>query len=125
YRVTRLGYDTALDLQTYDFAGPSKERIRYAANWLAKHGYRIVEAHELPGSGEALAALSARWRDTRTVKRREMAFMNRPFPTEPDPLMRRFVLVSPEGVAIALLYFDPVFEDGEIVGYVAVFKRRL
>src|SRR5690606_6205567 len=84
YRVTRLGYDTALDLQTYDFAGPSKERIRYAANWLAKHGYRIVEAHELPGSGEALAALSARWRDTRTVKRREMAFMNRPFPTEPD-----------------------------------------
>ena len=61
----------------------------------------------------------------RTVKRREMAYMNRPFPVEPDPLTRRFVLVSPQGWPVALLFFDPVFEEGETVGYAAVFKRRL
>lgn len=125
YRIARFGFDTALDLDSYDFSGPRKERIRHAGHWLRKRGYRIIEEHDLPDPAATLAALSARWRDTRAVKRREMAFMNRPFPDEADPLMRRFVLVSPEGEAVALLYFDPMFEDGRTIGHVAVFKRRL
>ena len=125
YRIARLGFDTALDLASYDFSGREKERIRHAAHWLQRHGYSIVEPDELPDPHGALAALSARWRDTRPVHRREMTFMNRPFSTAPDPLTRRFVLVSPQGEAVALIWFDPVFEEGEVTGYVAVFKRRL
>lgn len=125
YRVARIGFDTALDLEHYDFAGPKKEKARYASHWLRRNGYRIVEEHELAGAADAVAALSAQWRCSRIVHRREMAFMNRPFPTGPDPLMRRFLLLSPEGAPVSLLYFDPVFSDGAVVGYVAVFKRRL
>lgn len=124
YRIARIGFDTALDLAAYDFSGPKKEKVRYAQNWLARNGYAIVEEQELEGAHDAALALSAQWRCTRVVKRREMAFMNRPFPTKPDPLMRRFLLLSPEGSVVALLYFDPLFEDGAVVGYVAVFKRR-
>lgn len=124
YRVARMGFDTALDLDAYDFTGPKKEKARYAQSWLARHGYRIAEEHELDDAGEAAAALSVQWRCARIVHRREMAFMNRPFPAGPDPLTRRFLLLSPEGRTVSLLYFDPLFEDGVTVGYVAVFKRR-
>ncbi|MBX9450937.1 MAG: DUF2156 domain-containing protein [Mesorhizobium sp.] len=125
YRVARIGFDTALDLDWYDFSGPKKEKARYAAHWLRRNGYSIVEEHELPGAADAVAALSAQWRCSRIVHRREMAFMNRPFPTTPDPLMRRFLLLAPDGAPVSLLYFDPVFSDGKLIGYVAVFKRRL
>jgi lysylphosphatidylglycerol synthetase-like protein (DUF2156 family) len=112
-------------LDWYDFSGHKKEKARYASHWLRRNGYRIVEEPELPGAAEAAGALSAQWRCSRIVHRREMAFMNRPFPTTPDPLMRRFLLLSPEGAPVSLLYFDPVFSDGKVIGYVAVFKRRL
>ena len=125
YKIAGMGYDTALDLGGYDFSGKRMERIRHAAHWLARHGYSIVEVDDLPDPETAVATLSKEWRGSRPVKRREMAFMNRPLSLEPDPLMRRFVLVSPQGDAVALVWFDPVFSGGEAIGYVATFKRRL
>lgn len=125
YKVARMGFDTALDLDGYDFSGKRMERIRHAAHWLARNGYSIVEVDDLPDPEAAVAQLSKAWRDSRPVKRREMAFMNRPLSLEPDPLMRRFMLVSPQGDAVALVWFDPVLSGGEAIGYVATFKRRL
>lgn len=125
YKVARLGFDTALDLARYDFSGKRMERIRHASHWLSRHGYGIVEVDDLPDTEAGLAKLSKAWRDSRPVNRREMAFLNRPLAFEPDPLMRRFVLVSPQGDAVALVWFDPVFSGGQAIGYVAAFKRRL
>jgi lysylphosphatidylglycerol synthetase-like protein (DUF2156 family) len=39
--------------------------------------------------------------------------------------MRRFVLFDPEGQAVALLDFDPLYEAGEPIGYTTFFKRKL
>ncbi len=124
YRITKIGFDTALDLDAYDYSGPKKEKHRYAERWVEKRGFRILEATEGEGADEGVAALSERWRGSRIVKRREMAFMNRPLPTQADPLMRRFLLVAPDGAVDSLLYFDPMFRNGETIGYAAVFKRR-
>lgn len=123
YRIAMMGFDTALDLPAYDYSGPKKEKHRYSERWVEKRGFRIVEAQGT-GRDEAALALSRKWRGGRIVKRREMAFMNRPFPVEIDPLMRRFQLISPDGEIDSLLYFDPMFRDGETIGYAAVFKRR-
>jgi lysylphosphatidylglycerol synthetase-like protein (DUF2156 family) len=123
YRIATIGFDTALDLPGYDYSGPKKEKHRYSERWVEKRGFRIVEAHGT-GKDEAALELSRRWRGGRIVKKREMAFMNRPFPVEIDPLMRRFQLVSPDGAIDSLLYFDPIFRGGATIGYAAVFKRR-
>lgn len=124
YRVARMGIDTALDLQNYDFSGKRKETVRYSERWLDKNGYAIVEEKDFPDAEAAVAALSTAWRASRIVKRREMAFLNRPFPTGPDPWSRRFLLRDPQGAVVALLYFDPLFRHGEVIGYLTAFKRK-
>lgn len=125
YRIAHMGVDTVLDLATYDFSGKRKETVRYSERWLEKHGYRMVEEHELEDAAAAVEELSRRWRASRIVRRREMAFLNRPFPTAPDPAQRRFLLVDPQGDVVSLLYFDPIHRDGAIVGYLTAFKRKL
>lgn len=121
YRIARMGIDTALDLESFDFSGKRKETVRYSERWLEKNGYAILEEGDSADAGP----LSAAWRASRIVKRREMAFLNRPFPEAADPLMRRFFLRHPDGRIVALLYFDPLFRDGQVVGYLTAFKRKL
>lgn len=125
YRVMRMGVDSVLDLATYDFSGRRKETVRYSERWLAKNGYRIGETAEFPEQAEAILALSREWREGRIVKRREMAFLNRPFPKREEPLTRRFVLLSPENRPVSLLFFDPISRGGEVTGYLTAFKRRV
>lgn len=69
--------------------------------------------------------LSDEWRAGRIVARREMAFLNRPFPILPGPGMRRFVLLDPDGKLTAVLDFDPISSDGKVTGYTTAFKRKL
>lgn len=123
YRIATIGFDTALDLPDYDYSGPKKEKHRYSERWVEKRGFRIIEAHGT-GRDDAAIDLSRKWRGGRIVKKREMAFMNRPFPVKIDPMMRRFQLISPDGEIDSLVYFDPIFRNGETIGYAAVLKRR-
>jgi lysylphosphatidylglycerol synthetase-like protein (DUF2156 family) len=125
FRVAMIGVDTALDLATYDFSGKRKETVRYSERWLEKKGYRIAEAGEVAGVEEMIADLSARWRASRIVKKREMAFLNRPLPEAGGAMMRRFLLIEPDGRIGCLVYFDPICRDGEIIGYLTAFKRKL
>jgi lysylphosphatidylglycerol synthetase-like protein (DUF2156 family) len=125
YRVAMMGIDSALDLQTYDFAGKRKETVRYSERWLDKKGYRIAEAEEVDGAEAMIRDLSERWRASRIVRKREMAFLNRPLPEAGGPMMRRFVLVEPDGRIGCLLYFDPICRGGDVIGYLTAFKRKL
>jgi lysylphosphatidylglycerol synthetase-like protein (DUF2156 family) len=125
YRIARMGIDTVLDLDSYDFNGGTKKKLRYATTWLDNNGYRVVEENELPDVAGAVAALSDEWRRTRIVSRREMAFINRPFPEGPDPPMRRFLLQDADGRLVALVYLDPLYRDGRPIGYMTAFKRKL
>ncbi len=69
--------------------------------------------------------ISTNWRNGRIVNRREMRFLNRPFEPELAPHMRRFLIIDPGGVPTAILDFDPIFRNGDVIGYTAAFKRKL
>ena len=121
--VNEMGVDTRLELEHYDFSGKEKERFRYAANWLIRRGYSITE---LPFNDEVIVkakALAERWRQTRSVKV-ETAFLNRPIEYCDQPDMRRFFLLNPDGEIAAYVFFDPLYKNGQITGYVTSFKRR-
>ncbi|PSJ57943.1 phosphatidylglycerol lysyltransferase domain-containing protein [Pseudaminobacter soli (ex Li et al. 2025)] len=124
YRINRAGIDTRLPLPAHDFSGTRNETVRYSERWLFKHGFSIVEDDGSVASHEHVKRLSDSWRAERVVKRWEMRFLNRPFRTSLGEAMRRFVLVDPEGRAVALLDFDPIFSGGEVVGYTTAFKRK-
>jgi phosphatidylglycerol lysyltransferase len=122
--VNEMGIDTVLDLPDYTFAGKEKEWLRYAANWTARREFRIVEAEFDVVTPEKVEEVSEAWRKTRTVKRKEVRFLNRPIVLKDEPDVRKFFLFSPENQLLAFIFLDPLYRDGKLVGYVTAFKRR-
>ena len=125
FYVNQMGVDTSLPLATYDFSGKAKEPFRYAANWLKRRNYRVEEGTFREVSVQSVAELSGNWRTTRTVKDREVGFLNRPLVLEDEPDVRKFFLIDSEERLQAFVFFDPLYRDGKVVGYSTVIKRRL
>jgi lysylphosphatidylglycerol synthetase-like protein (DUF2156 family) len=126
YFANEIGVDSVIDLPSYSFAGREKEWLRYAANWTHRKGYRIFEsdAEQDLINVDRVEAVSEAWRQTKTVKRKEIRFLNRPIVLEPEPDVRRFFLADANGQIQAFVFLDPLYRDGKIVGYVTSIKRR-
>lgn len=125
YRINHMGVDTYIPLATHTFAGKRNETVRYSERWLLNKNYLIVECDGTVTSPEQISSVSNDWRAGRIVSRREMCFLNRPFKTDLTPHMRRFVILDPDRMPIAILDFDPIFSAGTVVGYTAAFKRKI
>lgn len=124
YYVNEMGVDTTLYLKDYTFGGKTKERIRYAANWLNRRDYRIIEATYDELDPAEVKSVSDQWRSQRNVKKREMRFLNRPIRFEEEPGVRKFFLLDSEQKIMAFFYFDPLYRDGKVIGYATAIKRR-
>ena len=125
FRVNEMGVDTNIDLQTYNFTGKEKEWLRYADNWIRRRDYEVKECLHGEVSAEAIETVSEAWRGTRTVKRKEVRFLNRPIVVEvPEPEVRKFYFFAPDGRMLAFVYLDPVYYAEKVIGYVTSFKRR-
>ena len=125
YRINQIGLDTTVDLPRYDFKGKQKEWLRYAANWTNRRGFEIRECSFDEVSDREVESVSEAWRKTRTVKSKEVRFLNRPIVLRDEPDVRKFFLFDPDGKIVAFVFLDPLFQDGEIFGYVTSIKRRL
>lgn len=123
YWINQFGIDIRIDLPNYDFGGKEKERFRYAANWLLRRDFQIVELSFDDSIQQQTRELVESWRNTRTVKQ-ETAFINRPLVIDDEPDMRRFFLLDSAGQMQAFVFFDPLYRDGQVIGYVTSFKRR-
>jgi len=125
YRINQIGLDTTIHLPAYDFKGKHKEWLRYADNWTTRRGFEVRECTFDEISDTEVESVSEAWRKTRTVKRKEVRFLNRPIVLKDEPNVRKFFLFDPEGNIVAFVFLDPLFRDGSIVGYVTSIKRRL
>lgn len=124
YYVNEMGVDTTLFLPEYTFDGKHKEWLRYASNWTRKRGYQIIESDFVDGTSDEVEEVSEAWRKTRTVKRKEVRFLNRPIVLANEPDVRRFFLRAPNQQLLAFIFLDPIFQNGKTIGYVTSFKRR-
>ena len=124
FRINDMGVDTNLDLATYTFAGKKKEWLRYADNWIRNHDYSVKEASFDEVGREAVEAVSESWRQTRTIKSKEVRFINRPIVMQDEPGVRKWFLFDPNNKLVAFLFFDPIYKDGNCIGYVTCIKRR-
>lgn len=122
--VNEMGVDTRLDLSQYDFDGKKKEWLRYAANWIESHDYTIAELRSDEVSREQVEDVSAEWKKGKTVKKREVGFLNRPVVYEDEPDVRKFYLRDRNGRVEAYLFFDPLYREGKVIGYCTCIKRR-
>lgn len=124
YLINEFGVDTKLRLNDYSLAGKEKEWLRYAYNWVQRRDYQIHEAEFSNAEATEVEALSEAWRKTRTVKRKEVRFLNRPIVLDPEKDVRRFFLRNVKGEMEAFVFFDPLYFQGKVKGYVTTFKRR-
>jgi lysylphosphatidylglycerol synthetase-like protein (DUF2156 family) len=124
-RVYEMGTETRIALGDYDFAGPRKRNFRRALNRAACCSYTIVERSVTSLNREELQTVSDRWRQTRGVKDREMTFLTRPAVLDNEVDVRKFFTFDHEGRLLAFAFFDPIYNRGQVVGYLCSAKRRL
>lgn len=123
--VNEMGTETRIKLDGYNFDGPKKRNFRTALNRAARLGYTIAERPVHSLERKELQTVSERWRRTRGVKNREMTFLTRPAILDDEVDVRKFFAFDREGRVEAFAFFDPIYEGGDVVGYLSSAKRRL
>ncbi|MDZ5699024.1 DUF2156 domain-containing protein [Chelativorans sp. M5D2P16] len=125
FSVNELGLENWIDLDGYDFSGPRKRSFRTAENRLTRSGHRVAEMPLGVFDPARLEAISLGWRRTRTTKRRELSFLVRPVVLHDEPGVRKFFLLDRDDKPVAFAFFDPLYEEGRIVGYLSATRRWL
>jgi phosphatidylglycerol lysyltransferase len=120
FKVNGMGTDTRIELTNY------KRRIlRRAFKRVADNGYVIRECAAASIGIDEIKAVSERWRQTRTYKGREVGFLNRSILLGDEVDVRKFYAFDPGGNLVAFSFYDPIYQDGRVVGYSTSFKRRI
>lgn len=122
YRTAVFGTETDLDLQEWTASGTRKQNIRTALNRAHRESIEIIEATPEEIGVDLLKQVSDSWIKSKTVNTREITFLARPARLENEPDVRKF-FARKDGHTIAFAFFDPVYEQGSIIGYAANILR--
>ena len=123
--VNEFGCLTELDLASFSFAGPKRRSFRTAANRLAASGGEIREAPVGSLDPDRVRLISDAWRRTRVTKGHELRFLVRPAVLGDEPGVRKFFLFDAKGQPEAFAFFDPVYKNGAVTGYLSATRRWL
>ena len=120
--INEMGTETIVNVQEFTLKGSKKEFLRSQRNRALRDDVKVVELHSGEVSPEAMRAISEAWMKNKTVSNNELSFLARPAVYEDEPDVRRFFAVRND-VVIGFVFFDPMYKDGKIVGYLANFLR--
>jgi phosphatidylglycerol lysyltransferase len=118
YYATQFGVEINVDLREWDLKGKKKQILRTSVNHAQKEGVVIEERV----SNDGCRALTDEWLKTRTVKDREIVFLIRPMDMEYQEGTRKFFAYL-HGELIGFIFFDPIYTDNKITGYVPNISR--
>ena len=121
--INELGCETLVDLTTFSFAGPHRRNFRTAVNRFFASGYVAREEPLASLNAARLRSISESWRRTRTTKCHELRFLVRPVVLADELGVRKFFILDRDGDPKAFAFFDPVYEGGEIAGYLSSTRR--
>ncbi|WAC17885.1 phosphatidylglycerol lysyltransferase domain-containing protein [Luteolibacter sp. SL250] len=125
YKINCLGPEPELPIQTYNTQGNWKEldMIKRARNEAKREGIVIREDRLEDIDPAKLEAVSAKWMGNKILNDREIwIYARKPvWGTEPD--VRKFVAYDREGGIVGFVFYDPIYRDGEVIGYSANTSR--
>ena len=118
FYATQFGKETLIDLNAWSISGKKKQVIRTAINQAEKENVTVKESY----GDMAYRELSDSWLQTRKCKGREIIFLIRPMEMDYKEGTRRFFAYQ-NGEMIGFIFFDPIYENGDVIGYVPNISR--
>jgi lysylphosphatidylglycerol synthetase-like protein (DUF2156 family) len=126
FKVNCIGYEPELAVQTYNTQGNWKELdlIKRARNEVKREGIVIREEKEIEKvDREGLNRVNAKWIGTKKVSDREIWIYARRAVFEMEEEVRKFVAYDKEGQVAGFAFYDPMYQEGRVVGYAASILR--
>lgn len=125
FSVNEVGIETIVDIQEFDLVGGKKQQLRNARNGGKKDNLEIKEVDSIDNTTlSKLRKISSDWIKEKTISNNEMQFIVRPIVYVDEIDVRRFVALK-DGEIVGFVIFDPMYENGEIVGYIAQHLRSI
>ncbi|PID43705.1 MAG: hypothetical protein CSB48_04750 [Proteobacteria bacterium] len=118
YYGTQMGSQSTIDLANWNLKGKKKQVIRTAVNQAKKSGVVVHESFCENHTRE----ISENWIKTRKVKSHEIRFLIRPMMMSYSEGVRRFYAWVDDN-PVGFVFFDPVYENNEVVSYVPNISR--
>jgi phosphatidylglycerol lysyltransferase len=115
---TQFGSESKIDLATWSLRGSKKQIIRTAINQARNQGIEIREG----GFDHDVKRISEAWIRTRRCKNNEIRFLIRPMIIDYREGTRYFYAFH-HGEAAGFIFFDPIYRDGTLAGYVPNISR--
>ena len=125
YKVNCIGPEPELPIQSYNTKGNWKEldMIKRARNEAKREGIVIREERLEDIEKSKLEAISAKWMGNKILNDREIwIYARKPiWGSEPD--VRKFVAYDRDGEIVGFVFYDPIYSDGQVIGYSANTSR--
>jgi len=118
FYATQFGKESLIDLQKWSLSGKKKQVIRTAVNHAKKENVLVKESY----GDLSYRDLSDSWLKTRKCKGREIVFLIRPMEMDYKEGTRRFFAYQGDEM-IGFIFFDPIYENGQVIGYVPNISR--
>jgi lysylphosphatidylglycerol synthetase-like protein (DUF2156 family) len=118
YYGTQFGSESKILLADWSLRGARKQIIRTAVNGARGQGIEIREG----GFDHDVKRISEAWIRTRRCKNNEIRFLIRPMLIDYREGTRYFYAYL-HGEAIGFIFFDPIWQDGRLSGYVPNISR--
>ena len=119
FKANVMGPDSILNVQTYNTLGNWKELdlIKRARNEMKREGLVVREEDLDKIDTTGLEEISRKWLGSKILNQREIwVYARRPvFENEKD--VRKFIAYDRDGCIIGFVFYDPIYRDGQVVGY--------
>ncbi len=122
FYVNEMGVETELLLGSFDYRGRAKESMRRMIRRALEAGVQVREYDGAPDLGAELREVTSEWLSTRRVKDREFWFLVRRAVYHGEPDVRRFIATE-NGRVTGFIFFDPMYREGRVYGYLACALR--
>lgn len=124
FKVNDIGRETIINPQLFTLKGSKKEFLRSQRNRARKDHVSVVELTAAEVDMVSVQKLSQAWIQTKTSNHNELSFLVRPAVFEDEMDVRKFYAMK-DGQVIGFVWFDPIYCDGNVIGYMANILRSM
>lgn len=122
YHVNHFGLESRIELASFTVQGKKKKQLRHASHFGERTGAVVKELSWDEVDQQQVQAVSRHWLHTKDVRDRELHYLTRPPVFGDEWLVRKFYCIKDEKI-LGYVFFDPYYEEGELVGYCANILR--